>query len=63
MLKGQAKTDYQREYMRRYRAGLTVRPSVRPSVQPNITKAVESMIMPDYDDALHRGEIDADSLS
>ena len=33
MLKGQAKTDYQRAYMRRYRsnrAGADVRPMVRP---------------------------------
>jgi len=32
VLKGQAKTDYQREYMRQRR--LTVRPVVRPVVRP-----------------------------
>ncbi len=32
MLKGKAKTEYQREYMRKRRA--SVRPLVRPEVQP-----------------------------
>ena len=43
MLKGQAKTDYQREYMRKRRAGLTVRPtkSVRPIIKNSLCGPTE----------------------
>ncbi len=43
MLKGQAKTTYQREYMRK-RRGLTVRPNagVRPNVQPSTAEKLKA---------------------
>ena len=51
MLKGKAKTDYQREYMRRYRSNKValdpVRPDVRPK-EPDIKPTMQA-IGPDYD--------------
>ena len=52
MLKGQAKTNYQREYMRRYRAGLTG--SNKISVHPKLDPVLERPY------SHWRPEIDAD---
>ncbi len=47
MLKGQAKTDYQRNYMRRLRLrGKMLDPSVRPSLQPKTPNAASPVTSP-----------------